>query len=451
MIKKPSVEHLLPPDVTGFPFEVFPEEMRESFYKLGHHHNIPIDFMGCAALFTVGALAGNMYRADLNGGVKPILYMLLIGPSSVGKSPAFTKLCMDIISPLRAKEHAAYKERMKEWQNNAIIAKAAKRPFTDPEPVKCIRMIEDATMEAITKFAEISPAGFGIFYDEGDRLFNGVNQYKKDTSSISFWNEMWYGKSKEIVRVDSARDRYIDNAGVSIMMGMQKDRLIKHLDSDTLASGIAYRFLMVESDYIELNEDVDLFAPSVYPCVEWTSLVESLFNRGMYYTSADSLISVGFTKEAKVELNRVTQDNIRTSNVMIRQKDKHDDNAYLMAYNGKISAYVARMALVLSIIDNYQFPEITKDHILGAEKLYHFFKGNGSRILTRIKTESASGLTEKEQALIDLLPADFTAEVAAAICKSINLNPKFFLHAFRRKYRPMGLIVSKNRGNYSKT
>lgn len=450
MIKKPSVDSLLAAPVE-FPFEVFPQAMQDSFHKLAWHHNIPINYMGCAALFTVGALAGNMYEGNLNGGVKPINYMLLIGPSSVGKSPAFSSLCMDIIAPLRAKEHAEYKRKLKEWNIEAMEAKSSKQPFETPEPIKKIRMIEDATLEAITKYAEISPAGFGIFYDEGDRLFNGVNQYKKDTSSISFWNEMWYGKSKEIVRADATRDRFISNAGVSVMMGMQKDRLLKYIDSDTLASGIFYRFLMVESDYIELNEQVDLFAPSVYPCREWTSLVESLFNMGAEGYQDTMCKRVEFSTEARQELNRVTQDNIIASNLMIRDKERHEENNYLMAYNGKIAQYVARMALILAIIENYQDPTITIGHIRGAEKLYHFFKQNAQRILIRIKEEHTTGLNEKEQLLYNHLPQEFTSAIAAQVCQTLKLNDKYFLNAFRRKYRPLGFISAKSKGEYQKS
>lgn len=101
-----------------FPFEVFPKGIGDSMLGLSEQTNIPADYLGVCALHAVAALSGNIYIGKINGGVKPIIYAMLIGPSGVGKSPAYKYICGSIIDSLRSSladkykaDYAAWKER----------------------------------------------------------------------------------------------------------------------------------------------------------------------------------------------------------------------------------------------------------------------------------------------------------------------------------------------------
>lgn len=436
------------PTDNGFPLDVYPAPIADSFRAISHHHNIPIDFLGITGLFTIAAMAGNLYRGDLNGGIKPILYGCIVGPSGVGKTPAYKHLCEYIIGPLRAQTHANYKVELKGWNDRKEVARANKTPFTEDEPVKKVRMITDGTLEAITKYAESCPAGFGVVYDEGGRFFTGANAYKKDTSSVDFWNEFWNGSGYDILRVDSARDRHIVSSATSVLIGMQRDRLLKFFNEDTVASGLLNRFLLCESDYILLNEDVDAFAAGVQVDEAWRHIVEMLYHKGVQFVPGTE-IRVPFEDIAKQKYSEISRGMLKEANKAILSSKKDGDSRLMIAYVSKLAAYLPRMALVLAIIDNARQPVISHENVTNAKRLYDYFHGVASKMLFTINEQTTTGLTENEQKLINALPSSFNSVEAEMICEEIGLSKKYFAMQYPRKLSK-GWIKRTGRGTYEK-
>lgn len=436
------------PPPTMFPLDVFPNYIADSFRTLSRQHNIPPDFMGLTALFTVGALAGNVYRGDLNGGVKPIVYACLVGPSGVGKTPPYKHLFENITQQMRAQTHANYKTELKGWEERREAAKTAKQPFTEDKPIKRVRMITDGTLEAITKFAEQCPAGFGVVYDEGGRFFSGANAYKKDTSSVDFWNEFWNGGGYEIVRVDSERDRHVTTSATSVLIGMQRDRLLKYFTEDTIASGLLNRFLICESDYILLNESVDVWAEKVQACDQWQDIVQYLYTKGMQFV-ANTEIRVGFEQAAKIHYSACAAAMVQAANRAIIAAKKDDSSRLMIAYQSKQAAYLSRLALILAIIDDPRDPLIRYHNVDNAKRLLDFFAGVAAKLLFQINETAQTGLTESEQKLLDTLPVKFTSAEAQMVCEELGLSRKYFSTKFIRKYSH-GYVRKTEKGWYEK-
>ncbi len=445
---------VLPPPATGtpgptaFPMDVYPDDISGSFAAISLHYNIPLDYLGVTALFTVASMAGNIYRGDLNGGIKPILYSCLVGPSGVGKTPAYKHLCANIIAPLRKQTAARYAQAYQQFKEEREHAKANKLPFTKEPPVKKVRMMTDATLEAITKYAELCPAGFGVVYDEGGRFFTGANAYKKDTSSVDFWNELWNGAAYEILRVDIDRDRYIHSSATSVLIGMQRDRLMKFFNEDTIASGLLNRFLLCESDYVQLNENSNPFAPTIVPSENWQRLIQHLYNTGVDFNEGDEIMA-HFEEAAKQKYTAVSIELLKEANRAILASKLDDSSRMMIAYVSKLAAYVPRLALILAIIDNPLQPVIMYEHIVGAKKLYDYFKGVAAGMLVKINVQVASGLNENELKLFNALPIRFTTDEAQMICEEIGLSSKYFLTQFKRKLSK-GWIKKLDRGIYEK-
>lgn len=431
-----------------FPWDVFTPEFYQSCKAISASFNIPLPYLGSQALFTIASLSGNMYRADINGGVKPIIYLAKIGPSSVGKTPPYHKLCGDIIGPLRVENEIKHKELVKQYEQRKRDAHRAKLDFDEDPPHKRIRIIEGGTVEAIAKHSITSPAGFGVVYDEGARMFGDATAYNKNTSAIDFWNEMFNGKSIELVRVDSDRERFIQNAGVSVDIGLQSDRLEKYFDEDTVQSGLLNRFLVVESDYIQLNENVDFFSRSAAPCEDWRRLVIYLFNKGLTFDPQEP-VKVPFTDKAQALINQLGARMVRMSNEVIKTLKSGDASKYITAYRGKIFAYMPRLALVLAITENARQPIIDERHVQGAEALCEYYLQNATRLLRRLYESSSTGLTENERWLFDALPGEFTTDQANLIAEGLGLSDKFFNMAYLRKFQK-GYIRKVGRGKYEK-
>jgi hypothetical protein len=432
----------------GFPVDIYPDHIAASFREIAVNYNIPLDYLGLTALFTVAGLSGGMYRGELNGGIKPILYACLVGPSGVGKTPAYKQLCENIIAPLRAEYYRQYKAELKVYQEERELAKTNKTPFTKDPPVKKARMITDATLEALTKYAELCPAGFGVVYDEGGRFFTSANAYKKDTSSVDFWNELWNGTAYEILRVDAERDRHISQSATSVIIGMQRDRLLKFFNEDTVASGLLNRFLIVESDYILLNENPDPFAPRGTVHDGWQDLVKYLFTKGVMFVTGTE-IRVPFEDIAKQKYSEISNSLIKESNMHILSAKKDDATRLMIAYNSKLVAYFPRLALILSIINNPQKPVIRYEDVVNAKRLYDFFKQNASILLATINEQTVTGLSENQQRLYDKLPNKFTSMEAKIVCEELNLSTKFFATTYNRVFSK-GIIRKCTDGFYEK-
>ena len=431
-----------------FPFDVFPDPIKDSMISVAKYYNLPGDYIGAAALFSIASLAGNQYQATAKGPVKPILFSLLIGPSGVGKTPAYNLMCGNIINAQRSVQNDVFKRELKEWIDKKAAAKGGESSFTEPKPTNRIRMIEDVTMEAVSKEAETSVAGFGVYYDEGGRMFTSVNQYKADSSSYDFWNEIWNGKTYQISRVDESRSRFIKSPSVSVLAGMQKERMGKYFNENIISSGFAFRFLMVESDYISIKEDIDYFDELKNEmCEDWQDIIRGLFSGGMHMTKDGEPRPVHFTDEAKKEYTRIMRSIAKEQNVNISTATR-DDNTKV-ALGAKMQAYIARLALILAIIEDYTGPNITVANVHGAYELYKFYKGNAEKIIGALRKQDIVGLTDTEQDLFDALPDMFTAAEAVQVCQNLRLNEKFFLNSFRRKF-DQGYIRKLNRGAYEK-
>ena len=421
-------------EIVNFPLEIFGPVIENSFKELANEYSVPVNFFGATALFTIASLSGNMYRTELNGRIKSIIYAMMLGPSSLGKTVVYDKLCGDIISKDDEKLRKDYIQRIKQWNEDKEKASRNKYEFTDPMPTRTIRNATNGTLEAFMKYAETNPAGFGVYFDEGKKLYSG-GAYKKENNSVDFWNEAWNGKTFNELRVDSERERFVVNPSISILAGMQAERVNEMFNKDTIASGLLNRFLFTSSNYINLNENVDHFSQKKEVCEDWQMIVKKLFNDGCNYCDENSQIFVPFTHTAKVLYNQISSKLTAESNELIKNIKDGDESSMMVGYLGKLYAYFGRFVLLSAIIENLNQPKITDQSILNAEKIYNYFKAEAKILLVKISSEAQTNLNEKESKLLLLLPDKFTISDAKAICRELKLSDSFFGVAFLRKYK----------------
>jgi len=434
--------------VVEFPFEIFDPYIAQSFKDLAEEYSIPPQFMGSSGLFTVAALSGNMYQTELNGSIKNIIFSMLVGPSGAGKTPSFDLLCGNVIAPLNSIAWARFEENMKDWQEAHNAAKAAKTLFDEPEPTRVTRIASGGTTEGMMANAMAAPAGFGLYYDEGGEMLGTPNQYKKETSSVDFWNKMWNGKSFNELRADKSRERYVPETSLSALVGMQTDRVQNYFSSDTILSGLPFRFLVTMSDMIPLNENVDPFNPNRRQvCDEWRSVVRYLYESGCTYTKESRPFIIPFTDAARRAYTGLCQRLIRKSNKLRFSQKSGDSSSLMVKYETKLFAYAGRFLIPLAIMDNKQSPLIQESHVHKAELLYNFYH---SQALILFNTMVDDDLNENERLLLESLPdEEFGTDDIERACLGLKLHPTFFHTVFRRKYRN-GFIKRVSRGVYIK-
>lgn len=427
----------------SFPLEIFEPIVAQSFQDLAKEYSLPVDYIALSALWAVASLSGNMHTTELNGEMKSILYCMMVGPSSIGKTKAYDLVFGDIIEPLADRLYKEYITKEKDWEVEKMRAKVNNTPFTEPRPVRIIRSASGATLEAITKYASTNHAGFGVYFDEGKKLYQG-GSYAKDNNSVDFWNNVWNGKTIDDLRKDPTLENRVTNPAISVLTGMQSKRINEMFNKQAVESGLLNRFLFVSSDYVELNENRDVFSPKSKVCVYWQSLIEHLFSIGVYYVEGNPRW-VKFTDEAKVLFNTIRNRITSESNVIIKNRREGDVSELLIGYLGKMFAYYSRITLICAIIRNHKAPVIDVIDVENAEKVFYYFKGQAVRLLTEINNSTQTDLEGKQLELFNALPDKFTAKDAADICVQLKCSNKYFLITFRQKYKGKYIIKADDK------
>lgn len=432
-----------------FPTKVFPDAITDNFIQIAREENIPSQYLFSTAIYTIGALSGNMYFFKVKGKRRtPIIYSSLVGPSSVGKSPSFDIVCSNIIAPLRHMDQEQLQFDLQAWRTRRNDAKTAKQEFDEPQPRVRIRMIEEATQEALIKYAEFCPAGFGVYYDEGAQLFTGINKYKSDSKSDDFWNTNFNGKIFQQIRVDGERERYVKHPAISIMMGLQPSRLGDYFKRESIDSGLFNRFLFTMSDYIKLKTDVDISIPSHHPCDAWADVVRYLYKKGTGFNPEDAM-EVSLEASAFNALNKYASDLSEYTNGKMTKLEKGSSTELHLSYDGKMYGYIFKFCMILAILEDPKRPVIRLEHVKGAQALTKYYKKTAHYILDTLFNQSVTGMPEHCQNVYNELPEKFSTAEAMMACSNLGLNEKYFLISFNRGHFG-GFIDKIGRGMYQK-
>lgn len=133
--------------------------------------------------------------------VRPILWVVLVGVASSGKSPAYEH-AFALIRQAFAEQRERYEAELSSWQDavEAVGKKNAGSPPVRPEPFE----LDDTTTEAVARWLTargIDTSG-AVIDDELAAFLEGLNQYKGGQGSdLSKWLKLWTGAPLHIQRV----------------------------------------------------------------------------------------------------------------------------------------------------------------------------------------------------------------------------------------------------------
>jgi hypothetical protein len=415
-----------------FPLDCLPEIIAQSIKTVCEAKSLPVQYVASGCLWAASALAGRRYFSEFNGRGKNILYLLWCGPVSMGKTPAFQSTCVDPLKEAYKYSDALYNEKYTEYLESK---KSKDKSLILDHPHHFIPITTEGTTEGLIAKHRFQPHGIGVYYDEAESIFSAGN-YKGQNDAISFFTQAFAGERFQQVRVDMERERVIEQININVLMGTQTERLGNIFTSDRLASGFAARFLNVQSDYIPLNLDIDPFGASMRMCNEWTQILEFLFYGALNGYSPIEIEITNCGKDAYRKYNRLLMEE---ANSRILSKAE----GYLIGAEAKLSAYLPRLAQVVAIVNNPKQPFINSQIMGFAFRIYRYFQQSSIQAMTKIKTETESGLPTDLENLYKMLPDEFNAKEAAEICHKLGLNNRRFEVSVRKKdfgalFRKMG-------------
>lgn len=411
---------------TDYPLHVFPSEISESIMQVCSHRSLSPAFVATAGLWTISSLAGTRYTSDFNGDSKNILFCLMIAPVSAGKTPAFKAMCETPLRGAHENQDKIYAHELAEWNEEKALAD---KGFNKKKPSRFIPITLDGTTEAYIGKSMSQPNGIGVYCDEAESLLNAGN-FKAKNDAVSFFTQAFSGGRMSQLRADESKERVVPDMNLNLLMGTQPDRLKNLFTEDQLASGFASRFLMIKSDYHELNTDADPFGAKKEMCEAWGELVRGLFFGGMNYNSGDSdQIHIKMPEEAKTAYRYYHKQLLTEANERIKSKAEK----YVIGTEAKMSAYFPRLCQILSIMKDPTEPVITEEIVHNGWKLYRYYAESTIKIIASLNGEIETGLPTDLELLYQTLPDEFTRKDAADTCTRLNLKERRFDIAMRRK------------------
>jgi hypothetical protein len=226
----------------------------------------PVDYVALGLLVTAAGMIGPKRRVSpWDGWDEPsILWCGLVGPPSQHKSPSLDPY-RDAVRTLErdlnrdwdaikgkyetAKNVADARRKVWEQSVTAAVKKGADVPelpegANPPQsPTKHRRWIVDATTEKVARILGENPGGLICFRDELAGLLGGFDKYGGSGTDRAFWLEAYGGRSYRYDRVSLSESIDIPFCAVSLLGGIQPDRLATMLlsgDDDGLASRPLY-------------------------------------------------------------------------------------------------------------------------------------------------------------------------------------------------------------------
>jgi len=430
---------------TNYPLHVFPESIRRSIIDVSHARSLAPQFVATAGLWTASSLAGSRYISDFKQEGKNILFCLLIAPVSAGKTPAFKVMCDTPLYQANIAQDKRYLELMDEYEEKKNAQASGKKTELLKRPVRYIPISTDGTTEGYIHKSMIQKCGIGVYMDEAETIFN-AGGFKSNNDAISFFTQAFSGGRTTQIRADDSKERVVPNLNLNILMGTQPTRVKNIFTEDRLSSGFASRFLMVESDYMELNTEVDPFGSKKEMCQEWVDIVCHLFHEGLEYNNGGGQqVKISITDEAKDIYRAYYRQILIEANGRFKSKAE----SYIIGTEAKMSAYLPRLIQVLSIIHNPSTPVITSDIVKWGWDLYKYYAQATVKVIASLHNEIETGLPKDLEVLYQALPDEFTRKEATDACTRININERRFDVSIRRKDFA-ALFVKLGHGKYRK-
>ena len=252
---------LLQPTMFG---AVWPE-----FEKLASDKGCPVDYVALGYLSVAASIVGGKRR------VRPyatgtwdeplILWLGLVGDPSANKSPALDPL-LNILRRIEKERADDHRDHIGNWMTDCERSKversnwqdavkaAAKEGITSPpipdeardppEPRRRRLFVQDATPESMADVLTGNPQGTLLLRDELDGWLSSFDRY--NPGGRSFWLEAFGGRSFTIDRKSNPEPITVGFNGVSIIGGIQPQKLADSLLSGRSADdGMSARFLWV--------------------------------------------------------------------------------------------------------------------------------------------------------------------------------------------------------------
>ena len=433
-------------DAPSFPLEVFPDTIRNIVEAFEEYENFNVDFTAASLLTVFAAAMGNTWSVRFMTGWidRPIIYMVLVGSPSCGKTPPLRQAVAPLLK-IDSEYDRIYCKEMETYRRWERLSAKQREKNSLPEemavPIRKCHVVVDSTVEALIGALRDNPRGVLIYKDEIDSLLSNFNRY--NGSDEGYFLSLFSGTPFKYSRKSNNEHIFLANPYCSIIGTTQPGRLGEQFGGKRMMNGFSSRFLKVYPEIDKMPSWNDTAMPDGV-LEEWERIIRKVIT---VTPSTDqegkaTSIELMFSQEAKLRV--------------IQWKDEVNNKAYaetdsdaVRALCGKLETYLVRFCLVIQIMHGIcgesGMDKIEPGTAELAIRLTEYFRNMESRIAPEIETGI---LDNRFTELLGNLRDSFTTAEAVREALQLGISESSVKRFLRDGGR--GFVKKKSHGCYRK-
>ncbi len=433
-------------ETPSFPLEIFPKAIRDIIEALEEYENYNVDFTSASFLTVFAAAMGNTWSVRFMTGwvSRPIIYMVLVGSPSCGKTPPLQQAVAPLLK-LDGEYDMIYCKEMETYRRWERMSAKQRERHSLPEEMKMpqrkCHVVVDSTVEALIGALRDNPRGVLIYKDEIDSLLSNFNRY--NGSDEGYFLSLFSGTPFKYSRKSNNEHIFLANPYCSIIGTTQPGRLGEQFGGKRMMNGFSSRFLKVYPEIDKMPSWNDTAMPDGV-LEEWGRIIRKVV------TVTPSTDQEG--KATSIELLFSQESKLR----IIQWKDEVNNKAYaetdsdaVRALCGKLETYLVRFCLVIQIMHcicgESGMDKIEPGTAELAIRLTEYFRNMESRIAPEIEPGI---LDNRFTELLGNLRDSFTTAEAVREALQLGISESSVKRFLRDGGR--GFVKKKSHGCYRK-
>jgi len=433
-------------ETPSFPLEIFPKAIRDIIEALEEYENYNVDFTSASFLTVFAAAMGNTWSVRFMTGwvSRPIIYMVLVGSPSCGKTPPLQQAVAPLLK-LDGEYDMIYCKEMETYRRWERMSAKQREKHSLPEEMKMpqrkCHVVVDSTVEALIGALRDNPRGVLIYKDEIDSLLSNFNRY--NGSDEGYFLSLFSGTPFKYSRKSNNEHIFLANPYCSIIGTTQPGRLGEQFGGKRMMNGFSSRFLKVYPEIDKMPSWNDTAMPDGV-LEEWGRIIRKVVTVTPSTDQEGKATSIEllFSQEAKL---RVIQWKDEVNNKVYAETDSDA----VRALCGKLETYLVRFCLVIQIMHcicgESGMDKIEPGTAELAIRLTEYFRNMESRIAPEIETGI---LDNRFTELLGNLRDSFTTAEAVREALQLGISESSVKRFLRDGGR--GFVKKKSHGCYRK-
>jgi hypothetical protein len=378
-----ETNELLTPSTPLFPIEGFPSDVQEMITSCATTYGTPRDYWAGAVLIASALAIGNKLELVTNYKNIPVLWLVLLGDVSSGKSNPLD-FCLDYFKKLDCRSFEEYEEDLTEI--NRISGMTVKERLVEgicdkpSKPEYFQYILNDFTPEAMVEAHKTNNRGLLIERDELKGWIDDFGRYNKSgeqSNMLSSWSGIGITYNRKTSGIMS-----IQHPCIMVCGGMQPDLLPSLAANNRAENGFLSRFCCVYPD----NTQKAGYNNKVFPekiRTDWEEYLTEL----LYMTKLD------------VRLGRDAEEKYSAWYNFNAQMTNDESTGYLKGVYGKLDIISLRLSIVIrgmKMACNVDYSlEITGEDMKAALALTEYFRATALKVYRKLFANEGSNIDKK--------------------------------------------------------